>query len=350
MWAAANDELAARLRSAGLPAFSIVENLQTTVTLFLQASVAVFCENMNSALAGSNLLAGALAGAQKIQLWHGVSVKHLDLMLVPFFDVLDRGFRNAIKLATRTDYFLSTSSRLDAFWVRAFGCTHLLRAGHPRNAVLLRDPTPEELIGAELPTEALAAMQAPGLRRVLLAPTWQRRGPLFTSSPECHGRLAAWAEQANAVVFAKLHPFRSGEERPRDVPGRLYFLDAGVDVYPWLSRMDALVTDYSSIMFDFLFTGKPIFSFDTATEIDHGFEPDWSLIPDTPFRYVFDAGTLEAVLAENLDAHPLRDSQHRLRDELFETDQLRASAQLLQVVEQANALALDRPFEVIEPQ
>jgi CDP-glycerol glycerophosphotransferase len=38
----------------------------------------------------------------------------------------------------------------------------------------------------------------------------------------------------------------------------LYLLDPGTDVYPWLNRFDALVTDYSSIMFDFLLTGRPV--------------------------------------------------------------------------------------------
>jgi len=179
LWCTATAELAVELTTHGLPCINFMADFPETMRRFLQASVAVFCENMNSSFGGNNMLAGALAGAQKIQLWHGVSVKHLDLMLVPYLDVFDRGFRNPIKLATRTDHFLSTSSQLDAFWVQAFGCSSLVRAGQPRNTVIVREPTALELIGASLPPDQLAAMRNPQQRRILVAPTWQRAKPLF---------------------------------------------------------------------------------------------------------------------------------------------------------------------------
>lgn len=349
LWMTATPALAAELTAHGLPCMNFAANPPEGLRTMLQASVAVFCENINSAFAGNNLYAGALAGAQKIQLWHGVSVKQLDLMLVPHLDALDRGFRNAVKLATRTEYFLSTSRRLDAFWTEAFGCDKIVRAGQPRNAVLVRTPTELDMIGAALPPEQHAAMHDPARKRVLVAPTWQRGRVLFVSTPAFYERIVRWAERENAVVFVKEHPFRFGRTRPPEVPGRLYFLDAGVDVYPWLSRFDAMITDYSSIMFDFLFTGKPIFTFNSRTEVAYGFEPDWSLIPDIPFRYPFDADALESVLDANFIAHPLRASQQRLRAEVFETDAASACADVLCLVAECNAIATRCDVDVIVP-
>lgn len=184
-------------------------------------------------------------------------------------------------------------------------------------------------------------------RRILVAPTWQRAKPLFISTPEFYERLIAWAEREQAVAFVKLHPFLAAAEQPRDVPGRLYFLDAGVDIYPWMSRFDAKITDYSSITFDFLFTEKPIFSFESRTQVSYGFEPDWSLIPNIPFRYSFDAHSFERVLDDNFVRHPLQDSQRRLREQFFESDPRDASAQLIRLIAECNTAALQRPLDLI---
>lgn len=347
-WCTWSETLAAQLRAHDLPCLLLGDDQAVTIRELLQCSVAVFCENMLSAFIANPALAGALAGAQKIQLWHGISVKHLDLMMIPFANVGEHAFRRSLKLASRPDMFLSTASCLDSFWAMAFGSTQLIRAGQPRNAVIVREATPQERIGADLPPAQADAMHDPAVRRVLVTPTWKRGQGLFTSSPEFHRRLATWAARRNAVVFVKPHPFMTAAERPANVPGRLYALDAGTDIYPWLSRFDALITDYSSIMFDFLFTGKPIFTFDASTQVSYEFEPDWSLIPDTPFRYEFTADNLEQVLDASIDAHPLASSQRELCSQLYETDPLDASAQLLRVIDECNAIACNKPVNVIE--
>jgi CDP-glycerol glycerophosphotransferase len=348
LWCASTPALARELHAHGLPCLDMTADLKATVRTLLHCSVAVLCENLLSTFGGNVALAGALAGAQKIQLWHGISVKHLDLMLLPFANVLDQTFRRTIMLASRPDYFLSTAASLDVFWAQAFGATQVIRAGQPRNAVVRRDATPHEMIGAALPSDQMVAMQNPAVRRVLVTPTWKRGQGLFTASAEFHKRLAAWAARTNTVIFVKPHPFMSAAEIPANIPGRLYFLAAGLDIYPWLSRFDALLTDYSSIMFDFLLTGKPIFTFDSLTQVVYGFEPDWSLIPDTPFRYVFDASNMEQVLDAHLDAHPLHATQQVLCDQLFETNPLEASDVLIRVIGECNAMVLDRSVHVID--
>ncbi|WP_396206890.1 CDP-glycerol glycerophosphotransferase family protein [Gemmatimonas sp.] len=349
LWMTGTPGLARELTDHGLPCMNFLQSPIESVRLMLQATVAVFCENMNAAFGGNNLFVGALAGAEKIQLWHGISVKQLDLMLIPHLDANNMGFRNAVKLATRTDVFLSTSSRLDAFWAESFGSARMVRAGQPRNAVLLRDPTPHEMIGAALPPAQRAVLDDASVKKLIVVPTWQRGDPLFISTAPFFDRIVKWAERHNAAVFVKQHPWGIGGALPKDVPGRLYFLEAGVDVYPWMSRFDALITDYSSIMFDFLLTGKPVFTFDARTETDYGFEPDWSLVPNTPFRYTFDAQSMESVLDANFAAHPLCASQQQLCNELYETDPRSASSTLLRLIDHCNSSALTRDVQVIDP-
>jgi CDP-glycerol glycerophosphotransferase (TagB/SpsB family) len=347
VWCTANTALAAQLTAHGLPCLDMTADPVVTTRELLQCSVAVFCENMLSTFQFNPGLAGALAGAQKIQLWHGISVKHLDLMLLPHANPLDTAWRRTIRYAARPDVFLSTSSALDSFWVRAHGGSQLVRAGQPRNAVLFRDPTPLERIGAEVSPSQQAILEAPDRRRVLVAPTWKRGQGLFTSAGAFYQRLAAWARANDTVVFLKAHPFMAAAERPASIPGVFEVLDATVDVYPWLTRFHAMITDYSSIMFDFLLTGCPILTYEQASPA-FAFEPDWSLVPDTPFRYPFDERTLEAVLDTNIATHPLAASQQTMAAQLYETDPRTANEELVRVIVACHMAAVDRPVDVIE--
>jgi CDP-glycerol glycerophosphotransferase (TagB/SpsB family) len=277
-------------------------------------------------------------------------VKHLDLMLIEPLDIREAQFRRQLRFATRVDYFLSTSSHLDAFWLNAFGCTNLVRAGQPRNAVVVRPPTAAEMIGAELPPAQVALLEAPGRRKLLLAPTWQRGKPLYIWTQPFFDRLAKWAAANGATVFVKLHPFLMRAGMPANLGEHVIFLNAGVDIYPWMAKFDAMITDYSSIMFDFLLLNRPIFTFNSRTQVEWGFEPDYSLIPEGTFRYEFDATNFESVLEKNLADHPLHREQRAMRAALFETDPTQACEDLLRFIAGRSAVVVDKNFTVTAPQ
>lgn len=347
-WCAGNATLVQQLNAHGLPVLDLTGDLRSVLRELLQCAVAVFCENMQSAFAMNPGIAGALAGAQKIQLWHGISVKHLDLMLLPYVNMGDRVTRQSLRLASCPDYSLSTAPIFDAFWAQAHGARQVIRAGQPRNAVLLRQPSARELIGAEMPTSVRAVLEDDRRRAVLVMPTWKRKEELFTSTREFHERMARWAQSEDALVVVKPHPFMRAAPLPNNIADRVVFLDAGVDVYPWLSRFDALITDYSSVMFDFVLSGNPVFTYNSVSQVSYGFEPDWSLVPATPFRYDFDRTTLETVLSENWRSHPNRESQGYLCRELYATDPLRATETINRVIRACYEIATDRRVEVIE--
>ncbi len=351
IWCSFSQPLLAQLAAHGLPCFDMSADLRKTCNLFLEASVVVFCENLAAALGWSTVLAGALAGAQRFQLWHGVSVKHLSLMLMPHLDLNDAQFRRQLRFASRVEYVLSTSSQLDAFWVRVFGCPNLVRAGQPRNEVIVREPTAREMIGAELPAKQAELLRSSAKKKFLLVPTWQRgKVQIHISTPAFYTQLARWAAANDSVVFVKSHPFLLHSGVPENIDHRVFFLGAGVDVYPWMAKFDALITDYSSIMFDFLLTHKPIFTYNTRTQVAYGFEPDYSLIPEGDFRYEFNADTFESVVAKNLGAHPLHADQKKLSAQLFETPAADACAQLVPFLTTLSQNVVDKNFTVTTPQ
>lgn len=349
VWCTAHKPLVAELARHGLKVFDFSADPLRTLNLFLHTAVAVFCENPAAALSLTSSLSGVLDGAKKIQLWHGISVKHLDLLLLEHQNVRDPQFRRQLRMATRVDFLLSTSSHLDSFWLRAFGCTHLVRAGQPRNEAVVRPPTAAEMIGAELPPAQAAILNSSTRKKILLAPTWQRGEPLYIWTQPFFARLAKWAAANNATVFVKLHPFLMQATMPKDLGDRLFFLGAGVDVYPWMAKCDAMITDYSSIMFDFLLTGKPIFTFNSRTQVAWGFEPDYTLIPEGEFRYEFDATNFEQVIDANLAAHPLAAAQRELAGKLYETPPADACAQLVSVIQELSRAAVDKDYTVITP-
>jgi CDP-glycerol glycerophosphotransferase len=61
-------------------------------------------------------------------------------------------------------------------------------------------------------------------------------------------------------LLTNLHPFdqQAIPAFEAQYPGALFFLRPGTDLYPVLRFANALVTDYSSLMFDYLVLDRPI--------------------------------------------------------------------------------------------
>ena len=197
-------------------------------------------------------------GTVYLQTWHGTPLKriHNDVMWAPEgrLAYLDTEI-------ARWDALLSPNAVSTPRFRKAFGFTGPVHeTGYPRNDVL---SSPErDRIRAAVRAELGIA---DGVTAVLYAPTWRDDlvfadggGPQHAFPLDLHEFAAALGE--DHVLLLRLHSM---------VADRLEF-DAGapiVDVseYPDIRYLylaaDVLVTDYSSTMFDFAVTGKPIVNF-----------------------------------------------------------------------------------------
>lgn len=334
-WCTPHDALVAELTAAGLPCLPLAANIDLSIDTLLHAAVAVFCVNPSESLGGSPVLNACLDGAMKLQLWHGVSVKRLSLQLIQFLGVRDINLRQPWEFSSRADAVLSTSSHLDRFWREVFGCRRMVRAGYPRNEVLRRPATEAEMIGAALDGATREALESGRRRRVLMVPTWQRGQPTFLSEEAALVRLVRHARAKGWDLFIKEHPMRAN---PAAASGKraegLYVLPGGLDVYPWLNRFDALLTDYSSLMFDFMLTGKPVLRLDLQPGEHQNFEPDYSLIPRGEFAHVYTPETLESTIDAALGKDGMQAQRDAMAAQLFETDPLAACERLLQLIGQ----------------
>jgi CDP-glycerol glycerophosphotransferase len=340
LWCTTEEQVETALNKAGLPCFNMLNDANRTIDLLVHAAVAVFCVNPSESLAGLYSLHACLAGAKKLQLWHGVSVKNLLLQLIPHLGISDVRFRRPFYMASQADLVLSTSCDLDEFWTRTYGAPNLVRAGYPRNEVIRRDATAYELIGSELSPQAKTAISSKR-KNILVVPTWQRNNATLLMQSHIFEKMGKIAARNKVNIFYKMHPLY---HKPANIDtianGNFYTIDAGTDIYPHLNKFDLLLTDYSSIMFDFLLTGKPVLSLDIPPGTHQNFEPDYSLVPNVPFRTLFTESNLEDRILHALEKDDKVRERSEMSDKLFETDPLLANQHLLSVIDRLVAEAI----------
>lgn len=333
-WCTPHAALAQQLQAQGLPCLLLTQTDQNAVlNTLLEAAVAVFTLNPLESVGHVPPLLGCLAGAQQVQLWHGISVKRLNLQLLRHLPAANGDLRLYWLANARADHVLSTASAFDGYWREVFGCRSLLRAGQPRNEVLVRPAEGLEWLGCELPPRSEAALAA-GAPAVLVVPTWQRGKSTELSDGDFIVRALHFARETGVQVFYKAHPayVNHWDMNKEDVQG-LHFIGPGVDLYPLLPRFSALVTDYSSILFDFLLTGAPVLTLDLQPGEHQSFEPDWSLVPPGLARRSFRGDGFGPALADVLCDDTDRAARAAYAHQIFETDPAAACTQLLQVID-----------------
>jgi CDP-glycerol glycerophosphotransferase len=197
------------------------------------------------------------AGTVYLQTWHGTPLKriHNDVMWAPEgrLAYLDQDI-------ARWDALLSPNPISTPLFRRAFGFTGPVHeTGYPRNDVL--SAPDRDRLRAEVRAQLGIA---DGVTAVLYAPTW-RDDAVFTEGRPDHtfpldlGDFARGLGEDH-VLLLRVHSMVSDR---LDIPEGAPIRD--VSAYPDIRYLflaaDVLVTDYSSAMFDFAVTGKPIVYF-----------------------------------------------------------------------------------------
>jgi CDP-glycerol glycerophosphotransferase len=215
-----------------------------------------------------------------LQTWHGTPLKriHNDVLWAPEGRLprLDRDI-------AKWDLLLSPNEVSTPRLRKAFGFDRrVIETGYPRNDLLC---------GAQAHGAARAVQERlgidPGATVVLYAPTWRDDEAFAEDRPEIPLALDV-AECARAlgpdhVLLVRAHNMVTGRSVLDEVPGVV-----DVSLYPDIRDLcliaDVLVTDYSSVMFDFAVTGRPMvfFAYDLERFADsvRGFYFDF--LPQAP--------------------------------------------------------------------
>ncbi|GAA3946935.1 hypothetical protein GCM10023085_31420 [Actinomadura viridis] len=196
-----------------------------------------------------------------IQTWHGSAYKRMGFDKAELKNASLRQQERFRRMVERFDCFLVRSAHDERTLVPGLGVTaELLPAGYPRNDPLVRarrgDPEPvraAEALRRELGLDGDRAV-------ILYAPTFRSRpdGTRIRRAvpPIDPGRFAARLGDSQ-VLLVRQH-YRTRLDLPGGGDGAVR--DAGhiADVTPLLLLADALITDHSSVMFDYALLDRPI--------------------------------------------------------------------------------------------
>jgi CDP-glycerol glycerophosphotransferase (TagB/SpsB family) len=203
-------------------------------------------------------------GARLLDLWHGIPLKAIefDIDTGPLVRVYRSRPWSPLRLAfidrfRRPDLLVSTSPFLtERCFTSAFRLPpeRCIEVGYPRTDHLFA-PEPKASIAARLGI-------ADAGRIIGYFPTWRDDGRDFLADAgfSFDDLDVALAAAGHLLVF-KAHP-NFGDVVPRDrTYSNVVVLDPAVDLNDVLPLCDVLVTDYSSVAFDFLLLDRPIVYF-----------------------------------------------------------------------------------------
>ncbi|MEO7348548.1 MAG: CDP-glycerol glycerophosphotransferase family protein [Terrimesophilobacter sp.] len=244
-------------------------------------------------------------GAFIVQLWHGIPLKKIQLDSPVTF----RGFAPALMLrlyrrSTSAISLMPAASEVAAERLRsAFGLAEnrVVVTGDPRDDVLFQDA---------LKARELLATSVGDLGRdhiVLYAPTWRDGDPdpCIPTAPQWKA-IAAHLERTSQLLVVRPHPHSVGDYLcGADVSPRIRLLSASAqdDINPVLPAIDTLITDYSSIAFDFALLGRPIVFL--APDAESYARTRGLYEPYKKFSGGSDVASWEGVLALLVDPHAL---------------------------------------------
>ncbi|MDD2467651.1 MAG: CDP-glycerol glycerophosphotransferase family protein [Desulfobulbus sp.] len=213
-----------------------------------------------------------------VQLWHGIPLKKIafdDRLFSYAFDESSWSFKLRTFAAKLLPFLLrvehpsiviATSSETRDILSQAFRVPResVLITGYPRNDQLFRNNQRDD-----------------NFQKILYLPTFRgQEGASFDPfENQAYGvdDLNTFLVEKGMHLHIKLHPFNrisSMLQKSIDTASNLTVLLTD-DIYEELAIYDVLITDYSSIYFDFLLTGKPIiflpYDMDRYTQMDRQF-------------------------------------------------------------------------------
>jgi CDP-glycerol glycerophosphotransferase (TagB/SpsB family) len=351
VWLSMSTAVVRRIRALGFPAYHRLS--PRGLWYALRAGVYIFdCRVMDVSSVASR-------GALKVNLWHGVPLKMIErdipqsgnaLAQANHGSPLVRAANKVLRpqLSERYDYILGTSRATCERLARAFGVatSQMINGGYPRTDVLLSDADarftmPEE----ERVIEQCRAYAAEGTRVMLYMPTFRDwRNDADRVIPIDWPALDRMLLECGGALFCKLHP--NDQARLPDLAGlsRVHLIPSSVDPYPILRHTDALISDYSSIFFDYLLLDRPLvfypYDLDDYRTFSRALYDDYDSV--TPGPKAYDAAGLQRTLAALLSSYDDQARQYAaeravVRSRFYEHVDDRASARLFDALRHRTA-------------
>ena len=247
-----------------------------------------------------------------VNLWHGIPLKQIE------FDVdtgdLYKWYKTGWSyiymffkpyIFRRPDFVLSTSEKVSEIFSSAFriGYARCLSLGYPRNDIFFNN----SMIDTNQYTKKLILhtdeYHSKGNKVLIYMPTWRASNKdFFDDAIPNFEQLNHILKKHLLVMYIKPHPMTKHRE---EIYSNILFIKPYEDIYPLLPVSDYLITDYSSIYFDYLLLDKEIifypFDYDDYIAEDRQLYFDYDEITPGEKVYTFEKLLDTLSILNNLD-------------------------------------------------
>lgn len=204
-----------------------------------------------------------LAGARHVQLWHGISIKEVGFRNLVGLQHFSPHMARVLRTCGWFSTFVGTSTAYEHEWRRWFGFERYAPLGYARNDVMYREPSELDLVNVDLETlKRMKRARSEGQPVFFYAPTFRDADQASWLIKVDLDLAARGIKAMGGLLVLNLHPVEQPYQAQlqKALPG-VHFVQPGTDIYPLLRDTSALITDYSSLMFDYLHLDRPIFLF-----------------------------------------------------------------------------------------
>ena len=211
--------------------------------------------------------------AKKVQLWHGVGFKKIELTniqsnvfyqrneLTRCLTLIYRAFEGRYP---KYDVLISTSPfYTQNVFSKAFKADEIINTGYPRDDIFFKKEnfTSTTLISINCDMKCIETIKRnrlEGKKVIIYMPTFRdRNNNILESDAWDFRRFNRYCKKNNFILVIKEHPHPFFNKR-EVVHSNIIYYDSTRDVYPLLPNTDLLITDYSSIYMDYFLLNKPV--------------------------------------------------------------------------------------------
>jgi CDP-glycerol glycerophosphotransferase len=193
-----------------------------------------------------------------IQTWHGTPLKTLVFDMDDIYSADPKYKKNFYDQSRRWDYLSSPNKYSSEIFKRAFLFDKkMLEFGYPRNDILYQKNTKPEILNLK------QKMNLPNDKKIVLyAPTW--RDDEFYARGKYKFTLQLDLERMrnqlgkDHIVLLRMHYFIASQMDISDFEGFVYDFSNYDDIAELYLVSDILITDYSSVFFDYANLKRPI--------------------------------------------------------------------------------------------
>ncbi|WP_286229703.1 CDP-glycerol glycerophosphotransferase family protein [Neobacillus mesonae] len=238
-----------------------------------------------------------------IQTWHGTPLKKM-LFDIEHVQGRDDGYLDRVYNATQTwDYLISPSEYASKAFRSAFRYKgNVLEIGYPRNDLFYQG------VQEEIANKVKRSLNLPANKKVILyAPTFRDNETtgnnkfVFNINMDLHRLQEQFGDEY--ILLMRMHVVISNKLTiPEELKDFVKNVSNYSDIQELLIISDILMTDYSSVMFDYANTGRPIlfytYDLDTYKNDVRGFYMDFE--EEAPGPFLFDTEDIANAL-ENIE-------------------------------------------------